>query len=136
MLSKDYIAGLFDGEGYVTIHGRSDNYIMCYIGIVMQDTTVLDLLQQQFPMSKLYGHDKNNKLSRRQCTDWRLTSLNAKEFVDLIYSTSLLKKEDLDWYYAWYDLSRNTTNKLSEATINKRQQFLIDYKEWRALRKG
>lgn len=136
MLSSEYIAGLFDGEGYVTLHGRKDGYIMCYVGIVMQDTRVLDLLLQQFPESVIYGHDKNNKLSNGNCSSWRLNSKSAKVFVDTILPYCILKQEDLQWYLDWYNLSRNTTNKLTEQTKVERTKFVEAYKAWRATRKG
>jgi len=136
MLSAEYLAGLFDGEGYFTMHGRNDGYVMCYIGIVMHDRRILDKLLVQFPKSVIYGHDKNNRLSSNVGNSWRLNSRQAKEFVDMIYPYLIIKQEDLDWYYRWLALARNTTTKLTEEMKMQRNALVDEYKLWRASKKA
>lgn len=135
MLSAEYLAGLFDGEGYFTMCSRKDYYIMCWIGIVMHDRRVLDILLKQFPESVIYGHDKNNRLSANVGYSWRLNTRNAKPFVDLIYPHCIIKVEDLDWYYRWLNLPRNSTTKLSEETKVQRKILTDEYTLWRTSKK-
>lgn len=136
MFSAEYLAGLFDGEGYVTMHGRNDGYVMCYIGMVMHNKTILEKLLQQFPESVMYEHDRNNKLSNSVGLSWRINSRSAKAFVDLIYPYCVLKQEDLNWYYDWYNLSKSSTAGLTAEVRKERIELINNYKKWRASKKA
>lgn len=136
MLDSRYIAGLFDGEGYLTMHGRNDGYVMCYVGIVMHDRRILDLLLTQFPESVLYVHDINNKLSKNAGSSWRINSRGAENFVRSIYPHCIVKREDLRWYFKWLELSRSTTTRLTTEQKEQRNILVQNYKVWRAINKA
>lgn len=130
MLSAEYLAGLFDGEGWITFSYKSNGYIMCNVGISLANVNMITSLCDQFPESNLYEKEKS-KLGNKQVYMFRLTGHKAQKFIDLIEPHVILKKEDLAFYKKWKCTCRNTTTKLTAVDLAAREAFIKEYKEFR-----
>lgn len=130
MLNLDYVAGLFDSEGWITFTMKANGYIMCNVGISMVEEKMIDALCAQFPGSNKYRKDQN-KLGTKPVYMFRLTGLKAEHFVNEMVTRCYIKQPDLEFYFEWLNLSRQTTNKLQSDTIAARKAFIIKYKLFR-----
>ncbi len=114
MLSNEYIAGFFDGEGYVTIRranryrlGRKQNTpsYRGVVGFVNTDARVLVEIQKQFG-GKIYAKSRKSKVHKPA---WELLYLKYEEIkclVSAIRPFVVLKAERLDIISALIDLGK------------------------------
>lgn len=92
-LSPEYTAGLFDGDGTVSIFQTKTIYSSNFYVITRVINThrrVLDLLQEQFGGS-VVKHMKQTKVSK-QSWAWKLAHKDSGRFLDLIYPYVIIKK--------------------------------------------
>lgn len=85
---KAYISGFFDGEGSIGIGGPGNNQVIVRLG-----QNIIDPLEE---IRSIYGgtitEDKRGKYIGYQ---WKITSRNAKEFLQDILPHSIIKKKQI-----------------------------------------
>lgn len=97
MQSLDYVAGLFDGEGNISIlkskrKGRKNYQFHLQVAIANTFKPILDILQQQFKMGTVHmGNHATEKHSVGW--QWRITGSDAGEFLKLLKDRLVIKKE-------------------------------------------
>lgn len=96
-LSLEYIAGLLDGEGCITIEkskrkGKRNFSFDLRVTIVNKCKKVLELIHQQFNGSLIPRN--HTKPQHSICWTWTITSNKAKEFLNLILPFMVIKKEE------------------------------------------
>lgn len=100
-LELPYVAGLFDGEGWIRVNkARFKDYHIQYqlvVGISLTNWPVIRALQENFPNNvyrKHHDHTKNpnNKVS----FNWRCNSQRAADFLSLIRPWLIAKREECD----------------------------------------
>jgi hypothetical protein len=88
-LSLEYIAGLFDGEGYITVNNNKGNFIPT-IGIKMNGFNLLKSLNIKFGG---YFYQRK-KYVNRPLTEWTLRgALQVSNFLKQIEPFLIIKKE-------------------------------------------
>ncbi len=86
MLSLEYVAGLFDGEGCVYI---SPNLVGIQVSVTQQKTEILYLLKKQFGGGV-------TRYGKQSCHKWRLTKTEDIEiFLNAIYPYCIVKKAEV-----------------------------------------
>lgn len=135
MLSAKYLAGYYDGEGFLTMSMRKDGYMMAHVGVVTSDLDLVDDIKDQFPEARVYKRGPNH-LAKKTCVNLRFTTKKAKRFVDYIYPHVRLKKEELDFYYECYNLGKSQGRKLSGTIKEQRRTLHKRYKAYRERMKG
>ena len=87
-----YLAGFFDGEGYVTIHVPADrNTADLYVGVGSTDMGLLELLRRTFG-GCLTRIRVSSRLSRRPSREWKATNEGAAEALRAMYPYLRVKK--------------------------------------------
>jgi hypothetical protein len=101
MLSAEYLAGLFDGEGWVRadhIHykGRKTGGYQLALGIAMTYEPVIRMLHEQFG-GVCHGDDSFKRRYHKNRTIWRwhVASRLAVPFLKFIEAHSVVKKEQI-----------------------------------------
>lgn len=94
-----YVAGLFDGEGYIRIATRRKNAnhlrMQLYAGIGMTYRPVIEELQRSFGGSRSCNdHSKRNPKHRPQHV-WNVCSVQAAQFLRKIYPFLSVKREEV-----------------------------------------
>lgn len=105
-LDLRYVAGLFDGEGYVYIFKKSrQGHVGYYLsaGITMTHRPILEQLHQQFG-----GHLNGNRTyeqnpNHRTQFHWGLANSVAGNFIRLIQPFSIVKLDQIDLGLALQD---------------------------------
>lgn len=92
LMTPEYVAGLFDGEGYVTIdvstHRSGRKYHRVIVSIANTDRRPLDKLLSQ------YGGFLTNQPSKgKRAWRWSTSNKTAIEFLKNIYPHLIIKKE-------------------------------------------
>jgi len=131
VLDPQYVAGLFDADGYVTMTYREDSkYLKIDVGISMIKNQALEQLHKQFPESRLYdgGNSKPNMYQ------WRVSNNKALIFVQFITPYVVVKANDIDFYYKWYDLPQARPRNMNDSILQARLSLMEEYKKFR--RKG
>ncbi len=135
--SIDYIAGIFDGEGSVTINhrrrgsmGHQYNLVVC---IANTDLEMLKTIKEQTGLGSIFTIPMR-KNSNYQCYSYHVSNKAAYEFLKLIHPATFVKfhqiqtalkfhEECIGWLRPW-----NNSDKLEE----KRKTYLTmcqEYKE-------
>ena len=88
-VSKQYIAGLFDGEGYVSFKKiKGKNYRKYRIVIVNQYKGILDVLKLK------YGGYIYKNANKKECWNWEMYKKETiKNFFKEIYPYLIIKKD-------------------------------------------
>ena len=92
MLSNEYVAGLFDGEGNIHI-GKS----LCHlqVSVTQKDPEVLLLLQSQFK-GKVITYSGSGKYRKNECYRWRCHACaDSEDFLTAIFPYSIIKKSEI-----------------------------------------
>lgn len=94
-LQKAYLAGLFDGEGYVGIVRRKTKtrkpyYHNLQVEVANTHKPTIDRVNKLFP-GCVYSY-KPTKLTRKLCWDWRVSSHNAVRFLKTILPYLRIKR--------------------------------------------
>lgn len=87
-----YIAGLFDGEGCISLHTDSSGVPERYkkprkvfqVSITNTYKPVLLDLKRQFGCGSVHRNSKPKKAHYKQCYSWTVTGGNAMRFLELI----------------------------------------------------
>jgi len=87
-----YFAGLFDGEGYVTVSvPRERNTAVLIVGLGSTDPSVLAELRRVFG-GCLTGIRISSRISRRPSREWKITNDGAAEFLKTVFPYLRIKK--------------------------------------------
>jgi hypothetical protein len=133
-LSLEYIAGLFDGEGYITVNKNKKSFIPV-VGIKMNGFNLLKKLNVQFGG---YFYQRKNYINR-PLTEWTLRgSFQVIPFLTKIEPFLIIKKEQAQLCLELcktYSV-RNSENKwitpkqkITKNIIDIRQKFITQIKE-------
>jgi len=94
-LSIEYIAGLFDGEGWVGIvTSKQSPYYQLQVSITNTCLDVLLLCQKQFGGSISKKPDR--PLTRKFCYQWRASTKRAGIFLKAISPYAIIKKQHVE----------------------------------------
>lgn len=103
-LSNQYVAGLFDGEGCLSISkrvikGKHEKYVRyrLKIKITGTDLRVLELLKDWFGAGNIYRKFPSKKIQERKpCYDWVLAGkANMLRFISFIKQYSIIKEQHI-----------------------------------------
>lgn len=105
-----YLAGFFDGEGYVGVY-LSKNRRTCTFEVVVaqNDVRPLQLFQEMFPKGRIVHHANN-------IPKWKLSGREAlMDFCELLIPFSVVKREQLEHMlvnmcWSLYRFGGNTTD--------------------------
>ena len=133
-LSLEYIAGLFDGEGYITVNKNKGSFVPT-VGIKMNGFHLLEELNNKF---QGYFNTRKNYVNR-PLTEWSLRgAFKVINFLTQIEPHLIIKKEQAQLCLKLcktYSI-RNSQNKwitpkqkMTEDLINIRQNFVKQIKE-------
>lgn len=87
-----YFAGLFDGEGYITVHvPQHKNSAVLYAGLGSTDFSVLELLRRTFG-GCLTAVRISSKVSKKPSREWKITNEGAADFLRTVYPYLRIKK--------------------------------------------
>lgn len=84
-----YVAGIIDGEGYISIRSDNDGEVMI---IRMRDCEVLQLIQNKFGGSLISVYDKKYNTYMYQ---FIIANKKANELFKQVYPYLILKKENV-----------------------------------------
>lgn len=92
MMSDDYLAGLFDGEGWVSvIYKRNPNLSLgLFVGVKMTHRVAVEQFQERFGGSVTHVVHPNPNHS--DTWTWRVTSLSAMAALETLEPRLLVKK--------------------------------------------
>ena len=133
-LSLEYIAGLFDGEGYITVNNNKGNFVPT-VGIKMNGFNLLKSLNIKFGG---YFYQRK-KYINRPLTEWTLRgALQVSNFLTQIEPFLIIKKEQAQLCLELcktYSI-RNSQNKwitpkqkMTKDLINTREKFIKQIKQ-------
>ncbi|SRR6266571_1434300 len=87
-----YFAGLFDGEGYITVSvPKAKNTATLFAGIGSTDFSVLELLRRSFG-GCLTAARLSSKVSKKPSREWKITNEGATNFLRVVYPYLRIKK--------------------------------------------
>lgn len=101
MLSPEYVAGFFDGEGCVNITVRGEFRQVCLrVMVANTEPTILAALCAQFGgcLNKPQRHNKRWKQSRQ----WSITGHGAIRFLSVIRPYSRIKSAQIDLAFEFF----------------------------------
>jgi hypothetical protein len=133
-LSLEYIAGLFDGEGYITVNKNKKSFVPV-VGIKMNGFNLLKKLNNEFGG---YFYQRKNYINR-PLTEWTLKgAFQVIPFLRKIEPFLIIKKEQAQLCLELcktYSI-RNSQNewltpkqKITKSLIDTRQKFIKQIKE-------
>lgn len=100
MLTDDYIAGFFDGDGCIRYNTHNDkrgfSYVELVVHITSTDKTVLDSIQNHLKCGKIY-ETGNHKNGWKHC--YRLSFTKKADMLivlNKLYPYSIIKKEEFE----------------------------------------
>lgn len=96
-LELPYVAGLFDGEGYITInkyHHPKGTHIryQLFVGIGMTDKPVIEAIAEQFG-GMFTSYKSPKKPTHRRVFEWRVSSKSAVPFLKAVLPWLIVKKD-------------------------------------------
>ena len=91
-ISASYFAGLFDGEGYITVSvPRQRNTAVLVVGLGSTDFSVLGEIHRAFG-GCLTGIRLSSRVSRRLSREWKVTNDGAADFLKIVFPYLRIKK--------------------------------------------
>lgn len=87
-----YAAGLFDGEGCITLRVRRSGYIAMEVRVTNTNREIIEWLRDQFG-GTIYGQ-RQPKGNRREAFCWRLSEITGSNFLRLILPFLRIKREE------------------------------------------
>jgi hypothetical protein len=85
-----YFAGLFDGEGYVTVSVQRNTSVLV-VGLGSTDLSVLAELHKEFG-GCLTRIRVSSRFSRKPSREWKITNEGAAEFLKIVFPYLRIKK--------------------------------------------
>lgn len=127
-MTNEYIAGLFDGEGYISFTLRKDfGYLKCEVGISVSNETVINQLHELFPEGKHYTKAGTNRMLHH----FYLSGNNARRFINAIRPHIIVKQDVVDWYDEWSNLPLAQPRNMTDEIMGARVDFFERYKQSR-----
>lgn len=98
MLSIEYLAGFFDGEGYITFSSRSGGKSTRYlvIGVSNCNKNVIDAVQESFGGSSHVMHKPKPERGHRGSWQWKCCSNVAYDLLIQMLPYLIVKKEEAE----------------------------------------
>lgn len=91
-VSAAYFAGLFDGEGYITVSvPRERNTAVLVVGLGSTDLQVLEELHRVFG-GCLTALRISSRVSRKPSREWKITNDGAADFLKVVFPYLRIKK--------------------------------------------
>lgn len=139
--SLDYLAGIFDGEGYFTIRrstptnskmGVRPNRLQAVTSVTITEKYICDAFLEEFGGSvKLF--DKPRSVKHVQCHIWNLTGPRIIDFCDKLLPLLTIKKERAQLIQQFQTLKSNVGNRpISDKDYNN---SMLMYNKFRDLNK-
>ena len=130
-IKASYIAGLFDGEGYVAIKrtkprpkdrhkGYNDTY-QVYAGINMCDPQVIKMLADRFDGGVYSLARKNPK--HRTLYSWMITSTRALKFLKTIRRYLIIKAKEVDVAFEFQEHLINSQKNIKRDAKGRRTKI-------------
>lgn len=136
MLDVNYIAGLFDGEGTVSLSCRKARGTRTTTSCPRVSLTncykpVLEDLIETLGYGRIYLKTKN-KLGKLPCYSLELSDRQAYNFICLIEPYTVIKKEQINLVKRFYEETKpmlvglNKNKSLLEDRTNEKQQMYVE----------
>lgn len=127
-----YIAGLFDGEGCITITKtiRKNNrpYYQLVVIILMAEPEFLDKLHEDIGLGKVYKIKNADKEHHKDRSSYRMANTNAEIFIKALLPFLVLKKNEaltaLQFLETFKDQNPYKRSGLSTEILTSRQGFM------------
>lgn len=123
-LSKEqlaYLAGIFDGEGYVTMSASQSPRYTLYVGIVNTYLPVLKLLQETFGGTLYLLKRREGQLGKLPCFSWRVSQSDALVFLEAIYLYVWIKKAQTDVAIEYLRTRKTSKSRVSTNEVAMRE---------------
>ena len=132
MISIEYIAGLFDGEGYISFNYTSSGYLKCQVGLSIGCKEVLEAIQQVFPEVEIY----EKKGTNHKLYTMFISGTSAKNFVGTMQKHCIVKHEDIAMYFEWLALPKAQPRQMTDIIRDTRKAFHEKFKAMRERQKA
>ena len=138
-LSKEYIAGFFDGEGCIVIgrrppnRGRKTTSYCLQCSVVQATLEPLDYLQQK------YGGiivDRTKHKAPQNCYAWQIGSKKAEKFIEDIYPYIYLKKDEFDIAFQFCKTLTYGSKRVSEEVLNYKEFLKKELSECKKIKRS
>lgn len=139
-MNLDYIAGIFDGEGFFVIKrskptsikmGARPFRLQAVAGVTIKEEYICKGLQDMFGGKIRYNESKNIKHCHTYT--WNITGSNLQIFCDIMYDYLLIKKDRAELIGEFQALKTNVGNKpITDADYNLSEKL---YAKLRVLNK-
>jgi hypothetical protein len=117
MISTEYVAGFFDGEGCVNI--STDRYGKPYLRILVVNTdkSVLEKFQEKWGGD--ITHNKRHKENWKRSFTWRLSHTRAIEFLQDLEPFLIVKKKQANLAVEFCKLKPGKGSKWTEDSLQE-----------------
>ena len=122
MISTEYTAGFFDGEGCVNI--SSDRLGKPYIRILVvnTDNSVLQKFQEKWGGN--ITHNKRHKENWKRSYTWRLSHQKAINFLKDLEPHLIVKKKQTNLAISFYEITPGKGTKWSDESLQKAKEII------------
>jgi hypothetical protein len=117
MISTEYVAGFFDGEGCVNI--STDRYGKPYLRILVVNTDVSVLEKFKEKWGGDISHNKRQKENWKRSFTWRLSHYKAIEFLAELEPHLIVKKKQANLAISFYETKPGKGTKWSDEMLQK-----------------
>lgn len=131
MITHEYIAGLFDGKGYISFNYTASGYLKCQIGVSIGCREVLEAIRAQYTEGEVYQKEGTN---HKLCTLF-ISGTNAARFLTDIQPHCIVKREDIQMYFEWLKLPKALPRKMTDEVKQCREAFYQRFKQIRERQK-
>lgn len=136
-LSDDYIAGLFDGEGWFYIMRTSGKFnrhkrkyaFQCKAGLTIREEFIIDYLVNNFGGSKFVN--KPRKLAHSLTYNWNVTGANALAFAKRMENKLQLKNKQAKLLINFQNIKDSRNPKNSPLSDEEYDTYQLLYEEMR-----
>jgi hypothetical protein len=126
-----YIAGVFDGEGYIGIYGQAQKHHILTVGVKMCDPEAIGAIVEAFDGTNS-GYENEHAYVYRVI----FTAKRAYEFLKTIRPYLRVKSEQADWALEFYEETYKGKGTILNADdLQKRDEYaaiLHDLKGWQS----
>ena len=122
MISTEYVAGFFDGEGCVNI--STDTYGKPFIRILIVNTDVLVLEKFKERWGGNITHNKRHKENWKRSYTWRLSHNKAINFLKELEPHLIVKKKQTNLAISFYQLTPGKGTKWSNDSLQKANEII------------
>lgn len=131
MLSMEiqYWAGLFDGEGSITLSKRSSKSNSRYLVLSLPNThrPVLDLMQTDLGGKVFLNRKPNLEKGHRGTSVWKATTDEAYQILQKLYPYLVIKKDEAEVAMHFQAARRPKNNKGCRRGLEDEELEFIDY---------